>query len=181
MRRAARAHAHSAVHVTQVTTTRKIFTTVYSVFRNPDNSLLMAQWGGCGLVFVGMLLDIARPVTPAHDNRTSPAAPARPHPAPICARAGADTWTRDLSSSARRRSLERRPRSVMPGEGPSSEPLMRWAGCAPIPPCVPARARLAPARAAPARSSPLIPARATVRSSKNVRRGRCSAGPREEV
>jgi len=45
--------------LTTVTTTRKIFTTVYSVFRNPANRLAMGQWGGCGLVFVGMLLDIA--------------------------------------------------------------------------------------------------------------------------
>ena len=46
--------------LTTVTTTRKIFTTVYSVFRNPANSLTTPQWGGCGLVFVGMLLDIAQ-------------------------------------------------------------------------------------------------------------------------
>ena len=44
---------------TQVTTTRKIFTTVYSVFRNPANRLALGQWGGCGLVFVGLLIDIA--------------------------------------------------------------------------------------------------------------------------
>ena len=73
MRRAARAHAHRAVHVSQVTTTRKIFTTVYSVFRNPDNSLLMAQWGGCGLVFVGLLLEIVEAaVCP---KKKKPAAP----------------------------------------------------------------------------------------------------------
>ena len=46
--------------LTTVTTTRKIFTTVYSVFRNPANHLAMGQWGGCGLVFVGLLLDIAQ-------------------------------------------------------------------------------------------------------------------------
>jgi UDP-galactose transporter B1 len=46
--------------LTTVTTTRKIFTTVYSVFRNPDNRLAMGQWGGCALVFVGLLLDIAQ-------------------------------------------------------------------------------------------------------------------------
>jgi len=45
--------------LTTVTTTRKIFTTVYSVFRNPANHLAMGQWGGCGLVFVGLLIDIA--------------------------------------------------------------------------------------------------------------------------
>lgn len=45
--------------LTTVTTTRKIFTTVYSVFRNPANRLALGQWGGCGLVFVGMLIDIA--------------------------------------------------------------------------------------------------------------------------
>jgi UDP-galactose transporter B1 len=44
--------------LTTVTTTRKIFTTVYSVFRNPANKLALGQWGGCALVFVGLLLDI---------------------------------------------------------------------------------------------------------------------------
>jgi UDP-galactose transporter B1 len=44
--------------LTTVTTTRKIFTTVYSVFRNPANSLAIGQWGGCALVFVGLVLDI---------------------------------------------------------------------------------------------------------------------------
>jgi UDP-galactose transporter B1 len=34
-----------------VTTTRKIFSTVYSVFRYPGNSLNEMQWGGCFLVF----------------------------------------------------------------------------------------------------------------------------------
>ena len=37
----------------------QIFTTVYSVFRNPANRLNEMQWAGCGCVFVGMLLDIA--------------------------------------------------------------------------------------------------------------------------
>ena len=41
-----------------MTTTRKIFTTVYSVFRNPANRLNSGQWGGCSLVFVGLLMDI---------------------------------------------------------------------------------------------------------------------------
>jgi len=45
--------------LTTVTTTRKIFTTIYSVFRNPANSLSLGQWGGCSMVFVGMLIDIA--------------------------------------------------------------------------------------------------------------------------
>ena len=44
--------------LTTVTTTRKIFTTVYSVFRNPANSLALGQWGGCALVFVGLLFEI---------------------------------------------------------------------------------------------------------------------------
>ena len=46
--------------LTTVTTSRTSFTTVYSVFRNPTNRLAPMQWGGCGLVFVGMLLDIAQ-------------------------------------------------------------------------------------------------------------------------
>ena len=48
--------------LTTVTTTRKIFTTVYSVFRNPANRLVLGQWAGCSLVFVGMLLEIAEQV-----------------------------------------------------------------------------------------------------------------------
>jgi UDP-galactose transporter B1 len=44
--------------LTTVTTTRKIFTTLYSVFRNPDNSLTSMQWGGCMLVFVGLLCEV---------------------------------------------------------------------------------------------------------------------------
>ena len=35
-----------------VTTTRKIFSTVYSVLRHPSNSLNAVQWSGCGVVFV---------------------------------------------------------------------------------------------------------------------------------
>jgi len=44
--------------LTTVTTTRKIFSTLYSVFRNPANSLSQMQWGGCALVFGGLLLDV---------------------------------------------------------------------------------------------------------------------------
>jgi len=47
-----------ALLVSTVTTTRKIFSTVYSVFRNPDNSLNEMQWTGCGLVFFGILFEM---------------------------------------------------------------------------------------------------------------------------
>ena len=46
--------------LTTVTTTRKIFSTVYSVLRSPTNSLNMMQWGGTSLVFVGLFVDILR-------------------------------------------------------------------------------------------------------------------------
>ncbi len=46
--------------LTTVTTTRKIFSTVYSVFRNPSNRLLPMQWAGASMVFTGLLGDIAR-------------------------------------------------------------------------------------------------------------------------
>ena len=46
--------------LTTVTTTRKIFSTLYSVFRNPNNSLNGMQWSGTSLVFAGLLGDIAR-------------------------------------------------------------------------------------------------------------------------
>ena len=42
----------------QVTTTRKIFSTVYSVMRNPANSLATMQWAGCACVFAGLAVDI---------------------------------------------------------------------------------------------------------------------------
>ncbi|KAJ1484854.1 UAA transporter [Baffinella frigidus] len=42
-----------------VTTTRKIFSTVYSVFRNPDNSLNQMQWSGCITVFVAIIGEMA--------------------------------------------------------------------------------------------------------------------------
>jgi len=48
--------------LTTVTTTRKIFSTLFSVFRNPANSLSGMQWGGCSLVFAGLLGDIVRKV-----------------------------------------------------------------------------------------------------------------------
>eukprot|EP00316_Scyphosphaera_apsteinii_P008716 CAMPEP_0119299462 /NCGR_PEP_ID=MMETSP1333-20130426/1535_1 /TAXON_ID=418940 /ORGANISM="Scyphosphaera apsteinii, Strain RCC1455" /LENGTH=441 /DNA_ID=CAMNT_0007300907 /DNA_START=26 /DNA_END=1351 /DNA_ORIENTATION=+ len=46
--------------LTTVTTTRKIFSTLFSVFRNPQNSLLPMQWAGCMLVFIGLIGDIVR-------------------------------------------------------------------------------------------------------------------------
>ena len=60
------------LELTAVTTVRKIFTTLYSVFRNPSNRLTELQWVGCGLVFV------SRPATaPArrHRARTPPPRP----------------------------------------------------------------------------------------------------------
>ena len=49
--------------LTTVTTTRKIFTTLYSVFRNPANHLSGMQWGGCGMVFVGLLCEVVEKYT----------------------------------------------------------------------------------------------------------------------
>ena len=43
---------------TTVTTTRKMFSTLYSVFRNPANSLDQMQWNGCGLVFLGLIIEV---------------------------------------------------------------------------------------------------------------------------
>merc|ERR1711934_742156 len=47
----------SPLLLTTVTTTRKIFSTVYSVFRNPDNSLNTMQWVGCFCVIGGVVLE----------------------------------------------------------------------------------------------------------------------------
>ena len=72
--------------LTTVTTTRKIFSTLYSIFRNPANSLDTMQWSGTIMVFAGLLGDIARkmgkspkPAAPktvkaAADASSSPAA-----------------------------------------------------------------------------------------------------------
>jgi len=43
--------------LTTLTTTRKIFSTVYSVFRSPDNHLNGMQWFGCALVFLGIVME----------------------------------------------------------------------------------------------------------------------------
>jgi len=65
--------------LTTVTTTRKIFSTLYSVLRNPENSLSEMQWGGCGLVFAGLAIDVgakylAPPKAPPAAKEMSPAA-----------------------------------------------------------------------------------------------------------
>jgi len=57
--------------LTTVTTTRKIFSTVYSVLRNPSNSLDNLQWSGCAFVFLGLLFDI----TDKYFSKKKPAAP----------------------------------------------------------------------------------------------------------
>jgi len=81
--------------LTTVTTTRKIFSTLFSVFRNPANSLNGMQWGGCSLVFAGLVGDIARkmnspkkppvkvaPPPPTREEPTSDTPPdAQPAPA----------------------------------------------------------------------------------------------------
>ncbi|KAL3931835.1 MAG: hypothetical protein SGPRY_000960 [Prymnesium sp.] len=64
------------LELTAVTTTRKIFTTLYSVFRNPANRLTNIQWVGCGLA--GMLLDVAASACkPSKHSKPPPTAPAK--------------------------------------------------------------------------------------------------------
>jgi len=77
----------SPLLLTTVTTTRKIFSTLYSVFRDPSNSLSTMQWSGCGLVFVGLFIEVgskylssapkaapaAKPPTPGEKKRTAKA------------------------------------------------------------------------------------------------------------
>jgi len=68
--------------LTTVTTIRKIFSTLFSIFRNPANALSSMQWSGTLLVFTGLLGDIARKVLkkpsapPAVAASPPPAAPA---------------------------------------------------------------------------------------------------------
>jgi len=67
--------------LTTVTTTRKIFSTLYSVFRDPSNSLSTMQWSGCGLVFVGLFIEVgskylgggAKPAAAPAKGKASPA------------------------------------------------------------------------------------------------------------
>lgn len=71
--------------LTTVTTTRKIFSTLYSVFRSPSNSLNSMQWAGCSLVFTGLLGDIARKLSskkPAPAKIPSPTPSVAPPPSP---------------------------------------------------------------------------------------------------
>ena len=65
--------------LTTVTTTRKIFSTLYSVFRNPANSLNTMQWSGTLMVFAGLLGDIARKLA---SSKPAPPPPPPPPPAP---------------------------------------------------------------------------------------------------
>jgi len=51
--------------LTTVTTTRKIFSTLYSVFRDPSNTLSTMQWSGCGLVFVGLFIEVGSKYLPS--------------------------------------------------------------------------------------------------------------------
>jgi len=48
----------SPLLLSTVTTTRKIFSTLYSIFRDPTKSLGAMQWSGCGLVIFGILIEL---------------------------------------------------------------------------------------------------------------------------
>jgi len=62
--------------LTTVTTVRKIFSTLFSIFRNPNNALSPMQWSGTSLVFAGLLGDIARKLI----KKPSSPPPAPPSP-----------------------------------------------------------------------------------------------------
>jgi UDP-galactose transporter B1 len=71
--------------LTTVTTTRKIFSTLFSVFRNPANSLNSMQWTGCMMVFAGLVGDIVRKLggsspKPPPKPAVEPTPPAEPAP-----------------------------------------------------------------------------------------------------
>jgi len=112
--------------LTTVTTTRKIFSTVYSVFRDPSNKLNPTQWFGCALVFVFLAYDaamsvLARPKPPAPATSARPArraAKSIPNPTPATADADATAAvdahrarapsSRAAASAPRRRAASRR-------------------------------------------------------------------------
>jgi len=60
--------------LTTVTTTRKIFSTVYSVFRNPNQTLTSLQWTGCFIVFTFLGMETAEKV---HKSRRAASAKGR--------------------------------------------------------------------------------------------------------
>jgi UDP-galactose transporter B1 len=100
--------------LTTVTTTRKIFSTVISVFRDPSNALNRIQWFGCSLVFTFLALDVvAAAFRPRH---SAPAAATAARRAPSSRRAERDTDTDRAaaaigsarSTSSRRRHSSRR-------------------------------------------------------------------------
>jgi UDP-galactose transporter B1 len=64
--------------LTTVTTVRKIFSTLFSIFRNPNNALSPMQWSGTMLVFGGLLGDIVRKLI----KKPSTPPPPPPPPAP---------------------------------------------------------------------------------------------------
>jgi len=49
----------SPLLLSTVTTTRKIFSTLYSIFRDPSTVLSQMQWSGCAMVFLGIFIDLA--------------------------------------------------------------------------------------------------------------------------
>jgi len=79
--------------LTTVTTTRKIFSTLFSVFRNPANSLTSPQWLGCIMVFAGLIGDILRKMLPSKP-------PAAPPPPPDSADASGEPAADEASPSA---------------------------------------------------------------------------------
>jgi len=64
----------SPLLLSTVTTTRKIFSTLYSIVRDPSNVLSTMQWTGCGLVIVGIIVDLVAPKPGASAAKPSPAA-----------------------------------------------------------------------------------------------------------
>uniref|UniRef100_A0A7S0ER98 Uncharacterized protein n=1 Tax=Phaeocystis antarctica TaxID=33657 RepID=A0A7S0ER98_9EUKA len=76
--------------LTTVTTVRKIFSTLYSVFRTPSNTLSPMQWGGCSMVFAGLLGDIVRKMMPKPSSAPK-AAPAVEQAPPAEAEAAPET------------------------------------------------------------------------------------------
>jgi UDP-galactose transporter B1 len=68
--------------LTTVTTVRKIFSTLFSIFRNPNNALSPMQWSGTLLVFAGLLGDIVRKLTKKSSRTPPPSLPPAAPPPP---------------------------------------------------------------------------------------------------
>jgi UDP-galactose transporter B1 len=94
--------------LTTVTTTRKIFSTVISVFRDPSNALNRTQWLGCSLVFTFLTMDVVSAVFRTHRFIPPPAQAERRAPSSDRVRRDPNAGRAVASTNAQTTSFRRR-------------------------------------------------------------------------